>query len=354
MTRSVQDEALRLLLSMSVMEPEVALSSILPLREPEAGRTVKLSFGGDVSLSDLIGEYADSYGIAYPFADVKGLLSGADIACVNLETSVSERGQSEKPEGYGFRTSPDKLDALKGAGIDIVSCANNHVRDYGTDAFSDTMKWLDEYGIKHAGIGQNAAQAQGLTVLDAAGYKVGYMAMTSIIPKPEWIAGEDSPGLSALRGNTSEIISRIRDYDKRCDILVVSLHWGVEYDIVPQPWQESFARALIDAGADVIYGHHPHMLQGIEIYKNKPILYSTGNFLFFKRDETAGETGVFELEMDEKGLVIGRIRPIFIKGCRTNLLREDDEIYLKIIKNMNALSEKYNTEFENSGFFRAS
>lgn len=267
---------------------------IIELEELEEPKEVVISFMGDVMMDSFIGDYIRNYGVDYPWTDVSSITRESDLAVINLETSVSTRGSTKKPEGYGFRSHPDTLQGLVNGGIDLVSLANNHSLDFGEEAFYDTLESLNHYGIEYVGGGKDKNEAEGLKIIEKNGIKMGFLAYTAIIPWSSWEAGEDKPGAAVLKPEYEKIIlENISKASKECDILTVLPHWGVEYATTPSEKLRELAHAMIDAGADIIVGHHPHVLQGIEFYKDKPILYSIGNFVFLKNDDLCGRTGIF-------------------------------------------------------------
>jgi hypothetical protein len=198
-----------------------------------------------------------------------------DISFLNLEGPVSDVGRNVGSI-YSFRMNPVTISVLKNLGIDIVSFANNHVGDYTITAFTDTLKRLNEGDILFTGAGQSYDEAKTPTVIEKNNIKTCFLGFSDV--GPNWIkATAKSPGiLLATDPNFNQIVS---DAKINCDVLIVSFHWGDEY----QPHnarQTKLAHLAIDNGADVIVGHHPHVAQDIEIYKEKPIIYSLGNFMF--------------------------------------------------------------------------
>lgn len=301
---------------------------------PERDTRVKIVLAGDVTLSGAFSDMLQSRSMDYCFGETAALFREADFAAVNLECAVSLRGESVKPEGYGFRSPPGNLESLLRAGIDAVSLANNHVLDFGYDAFSDTLRSLDDAGILYAGAGETltAAAAPALFYTEN-GTVVGFLAMTERLPFRSWRADADRGGLYVLDYDAIDAVCETVSAAKaRCDILVVSVHWGTEYSGRVLQKQEEAARKMVDAGADLIFGHHPHLLQKIERYNNRLILYSTGNFLFFKRDDFAGESAVFEIDMDQNGLIGLTLHPTFTVNCRAGLLEEESERYRRILE----------------------
>lgn len=323
-----------------------------PEESPEAETgTAVISFGGDVTQSDVFGEATLLRDITYPLKDVAEIFSSADIAFLNLETSVSLRGESEKKENYGFRTDPKLLEVFTSAGIDIVSTANNHARDYGIEALTDTYKYVTESGLKNIGSGENPEEAYRLEIFEVNGLRIGFTALNLItISDNGWQVTEDKPGIASLYpGDYDRYFELIEEYDKLCDVLFVSAHWGIEYNYEPHEEQVAFAHRLCDSGADIIIGHHPHVLQPIESYKGSMIFYSTGNFLFYKMDDYAGHTAVFTVEVDKSGFIGGKMEPVNISYCQSVLLDPDDELYGEIIEKQRVMSEGYGVIIDENG-----
>lgn len=315
---------------------------------------VTLALGGDVMMGGLFGEAVKSNGVDYPWQQIMSLTSSADLSVVNLETCVSDRGASTKPEGFGFQSLPSTLKGFQNAGIDLVVGANNHIMDYGKEAFLDTMTHLDQAGIAYAGIGKNAQEARQVRVFEKNGVKVGFIAYNQIIPAGSWVAQDGAAGQAVLtQDRLPAVLAEITQAKQQCDYLIVSLHWGQEYVDYPSAWQTTAAKKMLDAGADMIAGSHPHVLQGIEFYQGKPILYSMGNFLFLKRDDEAGKTALFELTINKDGFVSGKLHPIFISGCRGNLLGKDNPMHANIIERMKNLSSNMGTVVTSDGQFYA-
>lgn len=321
----------------------------LPEKENENSRAV-ISFVGDVTQSDVFGEATAARYPEYPFEDVSGIFQSADLSFANLETCVSERGESEKNEGYGFRTSPDFLDVFTLAGLDIVSAANNHVRDFGMEALDDTFVSLENAGLKYVGAGRNSSEAEKLELFELNGITVGFTACNMINMNPTWYAGEDRAGIACVDSdNSGEYLEKIAGYDKLCDVLFVSVHWGVEYYNEVTEEQQAFAHSLCDSGADIILGHHPHVLEPIESYKDSVIFYSLGNFLFYKMNDEAGETAVFTVEISKNGFESGKMSPVVISYCKAVLLEEESENGAAIIGRVASLSDKYDIEIDEKG-----
>lgn len=320
-----------------------------PVPEPEP---VNMLFMGDVMMDSFVADNIAMFGIDYPWEDITQITNNADISVVNLETSVSTRGETKKPKGFGFRSAPETLLGLTNSGIDLVSLANNHIMDFGSDALSDTISSLENYNIQYVGAGENISQAEELITIESNNNTIGFLAYSSILPWKEWSATDTSPGVAPLNPNDYEnILNIINEANKSVDILVVILHWGTEYQSTPNEWQVELAHKMVNNGADLIVGHHPHILQGIEFYQEVPILYSIGNFIFLKKDDEAGKTGAFEIVFEDKSFKTGQIFPVYIQYTKANLLTPEDKLGKEIIQMLNNLSKPFGTTVDESGNF---
>lgn len=311
---------------------------------------ITLSFIGDIMTDSYIGQYIMDYGNDYPWQHVSRILNADDITFANLETSVSERGKTYKPEGFGFRSKPSTLEGIYNAGIDTVSLANNHSLDFGEEALIDTMSYLSQYNINYVGAGIDKTAAEAPIIINSKDYTVGFIAYNSIIPWESWKASEQSSGTASFSKNdTDNIMKNIEQIKDTCDLLFVVLHWGVEYSNTPEEWQIQLAHQIIDAGADGVIGHHPHILQGIEIYKEKPILYSIGNFVFLKYNEAAGKTGIFQLEYKDDVFKSIQFYPVEIMYCKADLYDTESVTGIEYINLLQELSQPFGTQVQKDG-----
>lgn len=243
--------------------------------EPEE---VKLIFFGDIMLdrgvkSSVEKNFGGDGNLL--FGPAKDLIQSADIAFLNLEGPISDGGR-KVGSIYSFRFDPIYSSILQNTGIDIVSFANNHVGDYSTAAFNDTLTHLENTQILQTGAGVNYEDAKTPREIIIENTKFCFLGFSDV--GPDWIkAKEDSAGI--LLASDPEFENIIKSGKLGCDILVASFHWGDEYKHF-NTRQEKLAKIAIDSGADIIIGHHPHVIQDIEIYKGKIIVYSLGNFIF--------------------------------------------------------------------------
>lgn len=223
----------------------------------------------------------------FPFLKIAEDLKEADILFGNLEGPISERG-IKVGSIYSFRSNPKVVEGLNYVGFDVLSLANNHMFDYGREALEDTMSILKENNIDYIGAGFNDKESFSLNIKKVKNVRIGFMAFTDL-GSSNWRAGEENSGMSWIREEDIEKIKEdIRKAKEKVDVLIISLHSGNEYEINPTVFQEEFSQSCIEAGADIILGHHPHVVQKIEKYQNGWIVYSLGNFVFdqFFSEET--------------------------------------------------------------------
>lgn len=237
------------------------------------------------------------------FDGVRDALGQGDLVFGQLETTVSDRGAPASVAKLAMRTSPDTAAAIRAAGYDVMSFAGNHCLDWGRDAFFDTLEHARAAGLAVCGAGADIAAAREAVIVEIGGTRIAFLAYSSILPQGYWAdAGRpgcapmralthyeqiehDQPGTPARvhtfpdRADLAALRADVRAAKAQADIVAVSIHWGIHF--VPSEiadYQRDVAHAAIDDGADMILGHHPHILKGIEIYRGRPIFYSQGNF----------------------------------------------------------------------------
>lgn len=258
-------------------------ASTQPLSSPLVGVSkdpslVQMAFVGDIIMASGVETLMKKNGYDYPYTDVKDLLQQPELTIANLETPVTDHGELLKKE-YNYRSSPLALPALKEAGIDLVNLANNHVMDYGTEGLLDTMDHLDNTGILHVGAGRDSAEAFKPVIVVKNGMKIAFLGFSHVVPDVSWKAGIKHPGVADAYDYKAPVAA-IEKARAEADLVVVIAHWGVERTDTPVAYQTDLAHRFIEAGADLIIGGHPHVLQSIEAYKGKWIAYSLGNFIF--------------------------------------------------------------------------
>jgi poly-gamma-glutamate capsule biosynthesis protein CapA/YwtB (metallophosphatase superfamily) len=250
---------------------------------------------GDVLADRQVGTYMDKNGGEAVFAEVRPLLETAHLAFLNLECPLSDRGRPDPHKEYTFLGRPALVDGLVSAGIDVVSLANNHAVDFGPAALLDTIERLDKAGVNHAGAGADLQAAQEPALLITPAGTVAVLAFTEII-HPGFPATGERAGVNPAT-DRKKLLAAIASAEERADFVIVSFHWGTEYTRQPSQGQRKLAHQAIDAGADLILGHHPHVIQGLELYKDRLIAYSLGDFVWDHHSRETGETVVLRVAM---------------------------------------------------------
>lgn len=244
----------------------------------------RLVLGGDVMLSRYVARLALSKrDPAWPFREIAPFLAQADIAFVNLESPFSDRGR-RADKGMVFKAEPEMIRGLRLAGVDVVSTANNHARDCGGYGVAFTLDWLERNGIRAAGTGRTEAEARRGAVVERHGVRFGFLAYTYDQSNGNHPTADPRVAMMDIDRMREDVAALAR----RAGVIVVSMHGGDEYKPQPNRQQVAFARAAIDAGARIVAGHHPHVIQPVERYRDGVIFYSLGNLVFdqFQRKET--------------------------------------------------------------------
>jgi poly-gamma-glutamate synthesis protein (capsule biosynthesis protein) len=274
---------------------------------------------GDVNLGGDVSPTLAARGWAWPWSTVGDLLRSTTLTFANLECTMSYTGSPVPGKTFTFRGDPAALAAMRDdGGVDVVSQANNHARDYGAQSLLDSLSYLDAAGIKHCGAGADYASAYRPAYLDANGLRVAFLAYDEI-GYSSWYADTGFPGVCDAT-NTGQLAQDVRAAREAADMVVVSFHWGTERKTTPDPIQTSLARLAIDNGADLVLGHHPHVAQGFEFYNGKLIANSLGNFVFNPGSEQGRYTILTRFDMDSRGFVGASVRPVYISNCRPQLM----------------------------------
>ena len=266
----------------------------------QSNPVIELAAVGDIMLDRALGVQLQT-DIAFPFANVAPILQQADLTLGNVESALGDTGEPA-PKSYAFRAPPAAAQSLAQAGFDIVSLANNHALDFGPEALQQGIELLEANNITSIGAGYNATEAHAPAIVTLNGLKLAVFSYVHVpieykgFDTEIWTATETTPGLAWADPN--EIIADITAVS--ADLIVVMLHSGYEYVESPSPPQIAAAYAAIDAGADLVIGHHAHILQGVEFYKDGVIVYGLGNFAF----EIDGnpETAVLHAYLDADGV----------------------------------------------------
>jgi poly-gamma-glutamate synthesis protein (capsule biosynthesis protein) len=275
---------------------------------------VTLAFGGDVHFESPIREKlaASPAGVLAPIAPV---LARADIAMVNLETAVTDRGVPA-PKEYVFRAPASAFQALRAGGVDVATVANNHGMDFGKTGLRDTLEAARASGVPLVGAGWNAAQAYAPHRETVNGRRIAIIGATQVLDDhliAEWTAGPGKMGLASAK-DEPRLVRAVREARRTSDTVVVYVHWGLELSGCPTSAQTSLADRLVAAGADIVVGSHAHVLLGAGMKKRALVAYGLGNFVFYAFREATSQTGVLEVTVTGRRVERYRWVPARISG----------------------------------------
>ncbi|MFD2699930.1 CapA family protein [Paenibacillus shunpengii] len=277
--------------------------------EPADGEFVVMSFAGDVQFSGKVEELLEREGFDYPYLHLGNLFKNDDLTFINLETPVTTGGEAALGKSYVYKSSPKALEAMKEAGVDIVNLANNHILDQGQAGLADTLKYLKDYQINYVGAGLDRKTAYAPVYYEVKGMRIALLGFTRVIPEASWRAESGKPGVADAY-NSTDAVKAIGQARKEADLVIVMSHWGEERQTMPNDIQTQLGHEFIDAGADLVIGGHPHVLQGLESYKGKWIAYSTGNFIFSRStNEETWRTAVFQARCQKNGACTMKATP---------------------------------------------
>lgn len=287
---------------------------------------VTLAAAGDIMFSRGVARELARAGAAGPFEHVDGALRAADLAFANLECPLAARWVTV-PKVIAFRAAPASAALLRDAGLDIVSFANNHALDCGRPGLLETLESLAAAGVRWCGAGRTRPEAEAPVVFEIRGRRVAFVGFTEFLMEAE--GGPETPTVVTAREDTvRRMIGAAR---READDVVASFHWGAEYRDRPTRFQRRMARLAVEAGADLVLGHHPHVLQGLEWLtvtstgrtRQALIAYSLGNFLFDQKQPETMRSGLLHVSLGEGGVLAADLRPLEIIACRPRPARPD-------------------------------
>jgi len=261
-------------------------------------KTVSIAAVGDCMLGNWTGVLIKKRGMHFPFDKVRWYLTSADITTGNLEGPHCTTGEAKEGKKYTFKIPPEYLDIYKQTGFDVMNLANNHILDFGSECMFETMEELGKRDIKHCGAGKNSILANQPAIMIKNGIKTAFLGYSATFPEEYW-AKKDEPG--TVFPYRAEVIRAVEQAAAENDAVVVHVHWGSELRSDPKEYQADLAHLLIDHGADLVLGHHPHILQGVEIYKERLIFYSLGNFTFASYSKKSKTSVIARVQFNKKG-----------------------------------------------------
>ena len=310
-------------------EDSTQVSEDADISTDEASGTgdVLLAFAGDVMFPEA---YLDAYNRSgiQALADNNMLshMQNADLFIFNEEFPFSLQGEAMEDKQFTFRADPKYVKIFQDLGADIVTVANNHSLDFGRDAFCDTLATLDQAGITRIGGGYNDAEASAPATRTINGQTFAIFGATRVSPSWDWYATDNQAGIFQTY-DPARLNAAIKEAHQTYDHVIVFVHWGIERNETPEDYQRSLAKGYIDAGADLVVGCHPHVLQGFEYYNGVPIIYSLGNYLFGNRD---GQTVLLETTFSDENPPSVKLIPCQRSGGVLKEIQNPSGLYQKL------------------------
>ncbi|MDH4306262.1 MAG: CapA family protein [Acidimicrobiia bacterium] len=276
---------------------------------------------GDVNFDPLyITEFADA-GYEIAFAGIDGLFHEDDLTVINLECPPTDVG-TQLDKDYSFRCDPAALPIAASAGIDVANLANNHGQDRGVEGMLDAVANLSAAGIAPVGVGSDAAEANAPALFDIGGRTVAVLGMGGVVPGDSWLATEDGPGM-ADGDDIGVMTAAVARAAEIADVVVVTIHWGRELVVEPDEGDRARAEAMVEAGADVIFGHHPHRLGELAFVDGAPVFWTLGNFVWPKLSIEGATTAVARVVIEPTGEITACLLPAFIESSGQPVLTGD-------------------------------
>jgi poly-gamma-glutamate capsule biosynthesis protein CapA/YwtB (metallophosphatase superfamily) len=271
--------------------------------------TITLDFAGDVHFTERTAKLLSDPSTA--FGPVSAVLSAADLAMVNLETAVTSRGTAE-PKEFHFRAPPTAFDAVRAAGVDLVSLANNHTLDYGRVGLDDTINAAHAAKMPFVGVGNNATEAYAPYLTTIKGVRIAIIGLSQITELASTWSATDSRSGIAMAFDEARSVAAVKAARAQADFVIVFMHWGQEYKNCPIAPQKSIATALSAAGANLIVGTHAHILLGDGWMGKTFVSYGLSNFVWWYNDSASNDTGVLRVTLTGSTITKTEFLPAYI------------------------------------------
>jgi poly-gamma-glutamate synthesis protein (capsule biosynthesis protein) len=262
-----------------------------------------------------------THGYQHALSGLQDVFMRDDLTIVNLECAAATTGRPTKTV-FNFNCDVDALPFLAAGGVEVANLANNHSGDYGKEALLETRANVAAAGIVPVGVGLDSSEANRAAIFEVNGWRIAVLGFGGVVPWEDWIATADRPGM-ASGDDTDSMVAAVRAADEIADLVFVSVHWGVELDTTPRPDDVERAQAMIDAGADGIFGHHSHRLQSLEVYNGRPIAWSLGNFVWPRLSDAGATTAIAQFIVEPDGSVSACLIPTFIESSGHPVLQVD-------------------------------
>ena len=283
-----------------------------PSPTPEPRGRLVIHGTGDVNLDPSYISTFAANGYEYAWSGLGGLFRRDDLTVVNLECPASDTG-TIIPKEFNFRCDPAALPIMRRAGVEVANQANNHGYDFGPDALLDSVANLRASDIVPVGAGPNARAALKPAVMEIDGWTVAVVGLGMVVDPPDSVAAKGKPGIAAGH-DPSQMLDAIARADSLADLVIVTIHWGVELDTQPRAEQVELGEQFVRAGADIVFGHHAHRLQPLTHVRGRPIFWGLGNFVWPNFSAEGSTTAVAEVIVQPDGTLRGRLLPAYIEA----------------------------------------
>ncbi|MDP8239508.1 MAG: CapA family protein [Candidatus Hatepunaea meridiana] len=323
----------------------ILYSFSLPLKtlatDDEKSGIVKLAFVGDIFLGNWAVEFLEKEGMDYPFHGCKDIFQEVDLVIGNLESPITVATEPFIEKQFLLKSPPGIEKGLFSANIRAVNLANNHILDYGTAGLKSTVQSLQSASIQHFGAGFKLGEALKEAKFTIRKQTIALLGFSATFPEEFW-ATDTSAGTAFPAED--DVIKTVSRCAKEYDIVVVSFHWGAEKMEFPKDYQVELAHLCIDYGADLIIGHHPHVVQGIELYHNVPIFYSLGNYAFASYSKSAITGLIARVHLSDGKVVLAEAIPINVNNYERNFqpVPLEKDRYSLFINDLGSLSLSLN------------
>ncbi|MED3822404.1 CapA family protein [Priestia flexa] len=283
------------------------------LAKKESSDDITLTMVGDIMMGRHIKEVTSRHGEDFVFRNVQPFFDESDYVSGNYESPIltnDEDSYEKIDKSIHLYSEEEDLKTMKNAGFDVLNLANNHAMDYGTKGLEDTLASFEKNRMNYVGAGRNKEEAKHISYKEVDGVKISSVGFTDVYVAG-MKAGKNNPGI--LDADPDVIFETIQEAKENADLVVVNAHWGAEYDVEPSERQQGLAKAMVDAGADIIIGHHPHVLQSFDVYNGSIIFYSLGNFVFDQGWSKTKNTAMVQYNLNKEGQATVDVIPMIIK-----------------------------------------
>ena len=278
---------------------------------------------GDVAIDPVYIPALARNGWDHAWSGLEGLFVTDDLTVINLECVPSDIG-SPLPKSFVFRCPTEALPSLRVNGIEVANMGNNHSGDYGKDALIDGRNQLLAAGVAPVGAGRDIHEAGEPAIFEIKGWTVAVVGFGGVAPGPDWYATEDSPGMRS-GDHIDQMVEAVAAADEIADLVIVTIHWGRELDTTPLQEDIDRAQAMIEAGADIIFGHHQHRLNPLEMVEGAAVFWGLGNFVWPHNSTASATTAVARVVVDPDGTMEACMIPAFIETHGRPVLTADPE-----------------------------